>query len=295
MLPFLTGRDRPQGHPLLSELIGQTIVHTRVAARGTWTVTARGWVIHSRIQQLERPARRDPSPQLGPQGQRQVPGRSAVGLRDSRLLGAELTDAGMAPGGQLAVSVAGGDGAPLRLTTPVPWRLEGPRGALLTADETGELRATPPGSPRFATPEALAGHAASRASALEQRLLRIARGTWLHPGHVVAALAASGALRDQEFERRGPLLLARMLAREELRAGFVTTGSFSPWPLGTAEVVEHVGATWTAIGGRTPGQDMIAWFELTDVGRDRLGRAGPQSLAPGMSGYDSPGVVGGMR
>ena len=34
MLPFLAGRDRPQGHPLLSELLGQTIVHTLVAARG---------------------------------------------------------------------------------------------------------------------------------------------------------------------------------------------------------------------------------------------------------------------
>lgn len=297
MLPFLAGRDRPQGHPLLSELVGQTIVHTRVAARGTWTVTARGWVVHSRIQQLEHPGRPDPPEQQGarPPGQREVPGRLAVGLRDPRLLGAQVSTAEMLPGGQLTVSLTGRGSAPLRLSTVAPWRLEGPRGALLTADEKGELSAAPPGAPRFATPGALAEHAASRASDLEQRLLQIAQGAWLHPGHVVAALAASGALRDQEFERRGPILLARMLARGELRAGFVTDGSFSPWPLSTAEVVEHVGATWTAIGGRTPSQDMIAWFELTDVGRDRLGPAGPQSMPPGMSGYDSPGVVGGFR
>lgn len=28
------------------------IIHTRVAARDTWTVTALGWVLQSRIQQL---------------------------------------------------------------------------------------------------------------------------------------------------------------------------------------------------------------------------------------------------
>ena len=35
MFSFVTGRDRPQGHPLLDELCGQSIIHTRVAARGT--------------------------------------------------------------------------------------------------------------------------------------------------------------------------------------------------------------------------------------------------------------------
>lgn len=295
MLPFLAGRDRP-GHPLLAELVGQTIVHTRVAARGTWTVTARGWIIRSRIQRLEHSGRPGPPPRQGarPQGQREGPGPLAVGLRDPRLLGTQVTAAERAADGQLLVTL-GGRGDALRLSTVAPWRLEGPRGALLSADEKGELSATPPGAPRFATPEALAEHTASAASDLEQRLLQIARGAWLHPGHVVAELAASGALRDREFERRGPILLARMLARGELRAGFVTAGSFSPWPLSTAEVIEHVGATWTAIGGRTPGRDMIAWFELTDAGRDQLGAAGPAPLPPGMSGYDSPGVVGGFR
>lgn len=286
MLPFLSGlsgRDRPQGHPLLDELPGQAIIHTRVAARGTWTVTARGWVLHSRIQQLEHP---------DPQGH---PGRHAVGLRDPRLLGATITATEMLKGGQLTVALVGDGRAPVRLTTVPPWRLEGPRGALLAADEKGDLEATPPGGPLFATPEALAEHAASSASPLEQRLLQLATESWLHPGHVIEALASSGALREEEFERRGTILLARMLARGELRAGFVTQGRFTPWPLSTAEVIEHIGTTWTAIGGRTPGADMIAWFELTDVGRENRGPTGPNSLPPGMSGYDSPGVVGGFR
>ena len=40
---------------------------------------------------------------------------------------------------------------------------------------------------------------------------------------------------------------------------------------------------------------MIAWFELTRRGRDALGPRSDQTMPPGMSGYDSPGVVGGFR
>lgn len=284
MLSFLTGRDRPQGHPLLDELREQSIIHTRVAARGTWTITARGWVLHSRIQLLDHPGLQEPA------------GRTAVGLRDPRLLGASITQAELHPLGYLHLAVtAPGASAPLGLSTVAPWTLQGPRGAQLTCDEKGELSATPPGPSRFATAESLAEHAVSRASTVEHRLLQVARSAWLHPGHVVEALAATGALRDEEFEQRGTLLLARMLSRGELRAGFVTEGRFVAWTLSTADVVEHIGTTWAAIGGRTPGRDMIAWFELTDIGRDHLGPTGPHTLPPGMSGYDSPGVVGGFR
>lgn len=290
MLSFLPGRDRPRGHPLLDEMLGQSIVHTRVAARGTWTVTARGWVLHSRIQLLELPE------QPGLPGQEGSAGQAPVGLRDPRLLGASITAVHLLPKGQLTVTMtAADDPMPLRLSTVAPWRLDGPRGAQLLCEGKGELSATPPGAPRFATPAALAEHAASRPSAIEQKLLRTAQESWLHPGHVVEALAASGALREPEFEQRGTLLLARMLARGELRPGFVTQGRFTTWTLSTADVIEHIGATWAAIGGRAPGPGMIAWFELTDVGRDHLGPAGPHTVAPGMSGYDSPGVVGGFR
>lgn len=284
MFSFVTGRDRPQGHPLLDELCGQSIIHTRVAARGTWTITARGWALHSRIQLLDHPDRRGTA------------GHAAVGLRDPRLLGASITHAALHPRGRLHLTAtAAGASAPLGLSTLAPWRLQGPRGVQLACDEKGELSATPPGPPRFATAESLAEHAASRASTIEHRLLQIARRAWLHPGHVVEALAATGALRDEEFEQRGTLLLARMLARGELRAGFVTEGRFTAWTLSTAEVVEHIGTTWAAIGGRAPGRDMIAWFELTDIGRDHMAPTGPHTLPPGMSGYDSPGVVGGFR
>lgn len=111
----------------------------------------------------------------------------------------------------------------------------------------------------------------------------------------MSVLANAGALEEAEFERRGPLLLARLLARGEIRAGFVTAGQFTAWDLSLAEVVEHIGTTWTAIGGRTPGPDMIAWFALTEVGRAAVGSHGVRAMAPGMSGYDSPGVVGGSR
>ena len=53
--------------------------------------------------------------------------------------------------------------------------------------------------------------------------------------------------------------------------------------------------TWAAIGGRAPGPDMIAWFEVTEAGRAAVGARGARATTPGMSGYDSPGVVGGFR
>lgn len=280
-LSGLSGRHRPPRHPLLEGLRGQTVVHTRVASRGTWTVTARGWVLHSRIQQLQGPwAGEDPPP--------------AVGLRDPRLVGAAIHDAEMLGDGHLTLSLHSAQG-PLTLSTVPRWQLDAPRGALLHVAEKGELTDRPPGPPVHATPELLAEHAASTRSGIEERVLGMARERWLHPGHVVAVLASAGALDDAEFSRRGPILLARLLARGEIRPGFVTGGRFTAWDLTLAEVVEHIGATWTAIGGRTPGPDMIAWFELTRRGRDALGPGSDRTMPPGMSGYDSPGVVGGFR
>ncbi|WP_394216622.1 hypothetical protein [Brachybacterium vulturis] len=283
MVSFLSGasgRGRPQSHPLLDALRGQTVVHTRVASRGTRTVTARGWVLSSRIQELEGPPIADD-------------GARAVGLRDPRVVGASIHRAEMLAG-LLTVSLRSAQG-PLRLTTVPRWRLEGPRRALLQVEETGEISDRSPGPPLHATPEALTEHAASSRSGIEERLLALGRRQWLHPGHVVTVLENAGALDAAEFERRGPLLLARLLARGEIRAGFVTAGRFTAWDLPPAEVVEHIGTTWTAIGGRTPGPDMIAWFELTEAGRAAVGPRGARATAPGMSGYDSPGVVGGSR
>ncbi|MDN5600414.1 MAG: hypothetical protein ACTHV2_02345 [Brachybacterium sp.] len=280
LLSGVSGRGRPQGHPLLESLRGQTIVHTRVASRGTWTVTTRGWVLHSRIQQLQGPSI---PPDEG----------DAIGLRDPRVVGASIHHAELLDG-LLALSLEGAQG-PLRLSTVPHWRLEGPRGSFVRVEETGELSDRAPGPPLHATPAALAAHAASTRSGIEERLLALGRQQWLHPGHVVSVLANAGALEEAEFERRGPLLLARLLARGEIRAGFVTAGQFTAWDLSLAEVVEHIGTTWTAIGGRTPGPDMIAWFALTEVGRAAVGSHGVRAMAPGMSGYDSPGVVGGSR
>ena len=250
-LSGLAGSPVPDGrrtHGILaplSDLIGQTIVHTRVAARGTWTVTARGSVLSSRTQLLEG------------------------ALRSTQ--------------------------GPTALRTAAPWRLEGPRGALVVADEEGGIRAEPAGAPVHATEAALAAHAASSPSGIERRLLGLARRRALHPGDVVEEISASGALEDEEFARRGPVLLARMLVRGELAAGFVVEGRFRPWTMPVAEVVEHVGTTWQAIGGCTPGPDMIGWFALTEAGRAALGPSGAEALPPGMSGYDSPGVVGPFR
>ncbi|HEX7351065.1 hypothetical protein [Brachybacterium sp.] len=276
-LSGLSGGGRPQGHPLLDALPGQTIIHTRVGARGTWTVTARGWVLHSRIQQLDGPT-------IGPAPE------AAVGLRDDRVVGASIQEIELVDG-HLALVLRGAQG-PLRLSTVPGWQLDGPRGAQLQVAATGELTDQPPGAPLHATAEALAAHAGSARSGLEERLLALGREQWLHPGHVVEVLANAGALDDEEFTRRGPLLLARLLARGEIRAGFVTAGRFRPWSLPVAEIVEHIGTTWAALGGRAPGPDMIAWFELTEAGRDAIGPRGVRASAPGMSGYDSPGVVG---
>lgn len=280
LLSGLSGRGRPQGHPLLDALRGQTIIHTRVASRGTWTVTARGWVLHSRIQQLEGSG-------IG------ADEADAVGLRDSRIVGASVQGAELLDG-LLTLSLTAA-GSPLRLSTVPRWRLDGPRGAQLQADETGELSSRPPGAAVHASEEAMAAHAASARSGIEERLLALGREQCLHPGHVVTVLANAGALDDAEFARRGPVLLARLLARGEIRAGFVTAGRFTPWALPLAEVVEHIGTTWTAIGGRTPGPGMIAWFELTNLGREAIGPRSALTMPPGMSGYDSPGVVGGFR
>ncbi|MGP9538237.1 hypothetical protein ACT3SP_09500 [Brachybacterium sp. AOP43-C2-M15] len=279
-LSGMTGARPPARHPLLDGLRGQTILHTRVAARGTWTVTARGWVLQSRIQLLDGPGATSEQP-------------AAVGLRDPRLVGTAVQDAEMIEG-RLTLTLRTPRG-PLRLSTVPAWRLDGPRGAMLQVAEKGELTDRPPGPPVHATPEALAAHAASSRSGIEERLLALGRDQCLHPGHVVSVLASAGALDDAEFERRGPLLLARLLARGEIRAGFVTAGRFTAWDLSLEEVVEHVGTTWVAVGGRTPGPDMIAWFEITDVGREALGPTSAQAMPPGMSGYDSPGVVGGFR
>ena len=79
-LSGLSGHHQGRRPALLEELRGQTILHTRVAARGTWTVTARGWVLHSRIQQVEGPGRDGIA-------------ASAVDLRDPRLVGAALQGA----------------------------------------------------------------------------------------------------------------------------------------------------------------------------------------------------------
>lgn len=280
-LSGLTGRHQPQSHPLLDGLRGQTVIHTRVASRGTWTITARGWVLQSRIQQLDGPALEDDPP-------------AAVGLRDPRLVGAAIHGAELLDDGLLALTLQSPQG-PLRLSTAPRWQLDAPRGAMLQVAEKGEITARPAGPPVHATAAALSAHAASSRSGIEERLLAMGREQWLHPGHVVTVLANAGALDDAEFERRGPLLLARLIAREEIRAGFMTAGRFTPWDLPLQDVIEHVATTWTAIGGRTPGADMIAWFELTDLGRGTLGPTGDRTTPPGMSGYDSPGVVGGAR
>ena len=277
----LSGRRPPQGHLLLDGLRGQTVLHTLVASRGTWTITARGWVLHSRIQQLEGPA-------LG------TDASAAVGLRDPLLVGAVIREAEMLADGHLTLALQTSRG-PLRLTTVPRWQIDAPRGASLHVAEKGEVTERPPGAPVHATSEALAEHAASTRSGIEQRLLERGSRAWLHPGDVVTVLAGAGALEDTEFERRGPVLLARMLARDEIRAGFVAEGRFTPWNLSLEDVVEHIGTTWRALGGRTPGPDMIAWFELTAHGRDTLGPSHADTMGPGMSGYDSPGVVGGSR
>lgn len=285
-LSDLTGRHQPPSHPLLDGLRGQTVVHTRVASRGTWTITARGWVLHSRIQQLNGLALHGDALESNPS--------AAVGLRDPRLVGATIYDAELLGDGLLTLTLQNSQG-PLRLSTAPRWRLDAPRGAMLQAEEKGELTSLPAGPPVHATTSALAEHAASSRSGIEERLLAMGREQWLHPGHVVTALANAGALDDAEFERRGPLLLARLIAREEIRAGFVTAGRFTPWDLSLQEIIEHITTTWRAIGGRAPEADMIAWFELTDIGRGILGPTSDQTVPPGMSGYDSPGVVGGFR
>ncbi len=275
MLPFLTHRDTPADSPLLHALTGQAIVHTRVAQRGTWTVTARGWVLYARGQML---------------------GAHAVGLRDPLLLGRTVHRTALGNDGELAIQLAGGQG-PMMLSMQAPWQLTGPRGALLEVDNKGNVtREVLPGAPIHATPEAIAAHRASHPSGIEQRLLRAAAlEPAIHPGHVVHVLAQAGALDDGEFERRGPILLARLLARGELQAGFMTDGVFRPWSLPLEEIVEHVGTTWQAIGGREPSAGMIGWFAITPRGRDVLGPTGEDALGPGMSGYDSPGVVGRRR
>ncbi|WP_262425372.1 hypothetical protein [Brachybacterium sp. Z12] len=169
-LSGLSGRHQPQRHPLLDGLRGQTIIHTRVASRGTWTVTARGWVLQSRIQQLGGPALdEDPS--------------SAVGLRDPRLVGATIRDAEMLGDGHLTLTLQNPQG-PLWLSTVPRWQLEGPRGALLHVAAKGSSPIARPGlrcmprpssSPRTPPPPAAGSRSAcSRWGATSGCI----RGTW---------------------------------------------------------------------------------------------------------------------
>lgn len=154
LLSGVSGRGRPQGHPLLESLRGQTIVHTRVASRGTWTVTTRGWVLHSRIQQLQGPSI---PPDEG----------DAIGLRDPRVVGASIHHAELLDG-LLALSLEGAQG-PLRLSTVPHWRLEGPRGSFVRVEETGSSATVLPGHrctrllrrwPRMPPPPAAASRSA---------------------------------------------------------------------------------------------------------------------------------------
>lgn len=236
----------PPDPPLLRGLVGQTVLHTRVAARGTWTVTERGTVLHARIQRLDG----DP-----------------VGLRDARVVGARIAGAGIGVGQELWVALEGRG----RLVAAPRWSLEGPYGALLAVDDDGETRAVAAGAPRFATAERIDEFSRSTPSGIEERLAELGREGPFHPGQVVEVLAAAGALEDEEFAARGPLLLGRMLARGELRAGFVVNGAFRAWELPLVDVLEHVAWTWGGLGGRTPGRDMIAWFALSPAGREALG------------------------
>lgn len=273
MLPFLRDHDHDPSPMPLPQLVGQAVIHTRVAARGTWTATARGWSLHARSQVVDG---------------------SAVGLRDPRVVGAVIEQVVVGSDGTLHVTLTQRTGH-ASLMIPAPWLVAGPLGAAIRADEKGRTVSTAPSGPEFATADAMAAHRASTPSGLERTLLRRGLDEYLHPGHVVEALLQSGAVEDEEFERRGPLLLARLLARGDLRAGFLTGGRFTPWDLPVEEVIEHVGTTWRAVGGREPRAGMIGWFELTRTGEETLGPTGDAALGAGMSGYDSPGVVGGFR
>lgn len=237
MRTLLTGPLVPDP-PQLRRLVGRTILHTRVAGRGTWTVTDRGDVLHSRIQLLDG---------------------EAVGLRDERLVGARITGAGIGVGKEVRVALASGG----HLSAAPRWSLEGPYGARLAVDDDGRVESVPAGAPRFATPERIDELAASTPTGLEERLAELGRDGPFHPGQVVDVLAASGVLDEEEFAARGPVLLGRMLARGEVRAGFVSGGRFRAWDLPLVDVLEHITWTWRALGGSTPTADMIAWFALT--------------------------------
>ncbi len=274
MLPFLHGDPDPSALTPLQALTGQRIIHTAVERRGTRCVFDRGWVIESREQRLAD---------------------IALTLRDPRALGARCAQSTVGRDGDLLVTLDGPAG-PLPLETRAPWTVTGPYGVVVRADHSGQVSSAGPSGPVHATAEALARHRESSIGGVERAVLRAAQNEpFIHPGHVVAALTQAGAVADDEFERRGPLVLARLLVRGELEAGFVTDGAFSAWSMPIEQIIEHIGTTWLAIGGREPGRDMIAWFRLTDQGRDALGPTGVQALGPGMSGYDSPGVVGRHR
>src|SRR5690606_27085361 len=152
-----------------------------------------------------------------------------------------------------------------------------------------------PGPPLHASPEQLAAHRASTRSGIEDRLLATARDRCVHPGHVVEVLAAAGAVDEEEFARRGPLLLARMLARGELQAGILHEGRFRCWARAQKAVIKRTGTTSTAMGGPAPDGDMSAWVARAPAGRASSGPRSAQARPPGLAGYDSPAVVRGAR
>src|SRR5690606_41876260 len=126
----------------------------------------RGRATHARIDEVE-----------GPGGAGCA--APAVGLREPRLVGAALRGAELLRDGQLHLFLQGAAG-PLRLSTVPRWQLEGPRGALLRAEERAEISQLPPGPPVHAAPEQLAEHAASTRSGIEEDR----KSTRLNSSHV---------------------------------------------------------------------------------------------------------------
>ena len=106
-------------------------------------------------------------------------------------------------------------------------------------------------------------------------MLVAADDDWATPADVVSALVGRGVREPREIARHGIPALARLVARGDLRAGSIGAAGFVPSGDAPATTIEHVAALWTALGeiGRMPGPGQIAWFDLTDTGRERLLRA----------------------
>ncbi|EWS99652.1 hypothetical protein N865_21650 [Intrasporangium oryzae NRRL B-24470] len=84
----------------------------------------------------------------------------------------------------------------------------------------------------------------------------------------------------QDPTERAVALLGLLLREGLLRPGRIAFGRFRPWPCSTEEAIERVAAHWRSLPYRLGTLDFFVWFDVTDLGLERLDRFDRTRAAP---------------